>query len=60
MWLTMDQLRIEDPYLVIDHAMKNKYMDTPGYEWVKQYIDEDEEVRTILKVSGFKHTAKQY
>ena len=24
---------------------------TPGYEWVKQYIDEDEEVRTILKVS---------
>ena len=62
MWLTMDQLRIEDPYLVIAYALKNNYLNTQGYEWVQQYIDEDEEVRTILKTStaaGLK-TEKKY
>ena len=51
MWLTMDQLRVEDPYLLIDHTLKNNYLDQPGYEWVQHYVNQDDEVRTILKAS---------
>ncbi len=47
----MDQLRIADPSLVIDHTIRKNYLSTPGYEWVQYYIDEDEEVRTIHKAS---------
>ncbi len=50
-WYTMGQRRIEDPYLVIDHTIRNNYLSTPGHEWVQHYIDEDEEVRTLLKAS---------
>ena len=32
-WLTMDTLRLEDPYLLINHAYQNQLQLEPGFEW---------------------------
>lgn len=57
MWLTMDQLRIEDPYLVIEYARTNKHTLLPGFEWIQQYWDQDDEVRRILTANRVSNSA---
>ncbi|MEM7375623.1 MAG: reverse transcriptase domain-containing protein, partial [Bacteroidota bacterium] len=51
-WFSMDQLRLEDPYMVIGYAESQNLKHLPGFEWVDQFLSKDEEVRTVLKVAA--------
>ena len=47
-WMSMDTLRLEDPYLVIDHLHRQDMCGDPGFEWVQPYLDSDNKHLSIL------------
>ena len=48
-WMRLDDLRLEDPYLVIDYVLKNQLQHTEGFQWVQRYLDNDPECTQILR-----------
>ena len=40
-WVSVDNMRLHDPYLVVKYAIKNKLTDKPGFEWTKKYLEGD-------------------
>ena len=36
-WMSIDDLRSHDPYLLIRYALKHKLTNEPGWEWYKHY-----------------------
>ena len=44
----MDDARIHDPFLVMRYAIRNKLLDTTGWEWTKHYIDSDRTLNHIV------------
>ena len=47
-WMTMDDMRLHDPHLVIRYALKNKLTDNPGWEWTKHYVDSDKTLTIMV------------
>ena len=56
----MDVMRTEDPYLVIDYAMKNGLTDSPGFEWIDSYLEADKEHFQVLQAMKTSQDAKKY
>lgn len=49
-WITMDNARLHDLFLVIRYALKNKLTKNPGWEWTKHYMDSDKILNHIIHV----------
>ena len=41
-WVSVDTMRLHDPYLVVKYAIKNKLTDKPGFKWTKKYLEGDD------------------
>ena len=55
-WLTLEDMRSHDPYLLTRYALKNKLTNTPGWEWSKYYLHTDQTLNNMInsfKVSRF-------
>ena len=48
-WHKMDTMRVGEPYLTTAYAMDNELVDKPGFEWVKTYLEADEEHLEVMK-----------
>ena len=46
-WLTMDDMRLHDLFIVTKYAVKNELTETKGWEWTSSYMDAD---RTCLNI----------
>ena len=40
-WIHMDNLRVDDPHLMIEHAVAINMLDSPGLEWMTDYLAYD-------------------
>src|SRR5687768_17143516 len=38
-WVSVDNMRLHDLYLVVKYAIRNKLTDKPGFEWTKKYLE---------------------
>lgn len=47
-WLTLDDMRLHDPFLLIRSALKNKLTDKPGWEWSKYYLQRDKTLNNVV------------
>ncbi len=59
-WMPMDVLRMDDPYLIIDFALKYDMDSKPGFEWVPTYLEADQEHFQILQALNTSKKSKQY
>ena len=60
-WMTLDDLRLHDPFLLIRYALKNKLTDKTGWEWSKYYLQSDQILNNMVnayKVSSFQQNIK--
>ena len=48
-WMPMDIIRLEDPYLVIDYAMKHNLDEKEGFDWIKPYLESDQEHLEVIR-----------
>jgi len=48
-WISLDNLRLEDPYLVIEYVIANGLQHHDGFQWVNQYVGFDEECLQCIK-----------
>jgi len=55
-WITLEDLRIHDPFLVIKYALKNKLTTKPGWEWTKYYMESDKTLTHMV----YAHKASRY
>ncbi|MEM7375743.1 MAG: reverse transcriptase domain-containing protein, partial [Bacteroidota bacterium] len=55
-WVSMDNMRLEDPHLLISHAITKDLLDAPGFEWMHDYLAQDED---NLKLIQAYRTAKK-
>ena len=53
-WFSMDTLRVEDPFTVINHAYTNGYYEESGFEWIKDYLETEDEMEEVLKIFNAK------
>ena len=47
--MKMDDLRLHDPLLVLRYSLRNKLARKPGWEWVENYVNSDQELAHIIK-----------
>ena len=60
-WISLDDMRLHDPFLVIRFALKNKPANKPGWEWTKNYIQSDKTLNKMVyayKASRFLRNIK--
>ena len=48
-WVHMDNLRVDDPHLMIDHAIQHDILDAPGLEWMKTYLAQDDDNYNLVQ-----------
>ena len=46
----MDVFQIEDPFSVINYAYNHNYYKEPGFEWIKEYLEAENDMPQILKI----------
>ena len=46
-WVSLDDMRLHDPYMIIRYALINKLTCKPGWEWSKHYLNSD---KTLTKM----------
>ena len=46
----MDTLRLEDPYLLINHAYQNNLYEMPEFSWMPEYLAIDLELSTLYQI----------
>ena len=47
-WISMDNARLHDPFLVMRYAIRNKLTTKPGWEWTKHYIESDKTLNHMV------------
>ena len=47
-WITLDDMRLHDPYVVVRYALKNKLTTKPGWEWTKHYLVSDKTLTNMV------------
>ena len=47
-WVTLDDMRLHDPFIVIKYALKNKLTNKPGWEWAKHYMNSDKMLNNMV------------
>lgn len=47
-WMSLDDLRLHDPYLLVRYALKNKLTGKPGWEWSKYYLESDQTLKNMV------------
>ena len=60
-WMTLDDLRLHDPFLLTRYALKNKLTDKTGWEWSKYYLQSDQILNSMVhafKASRFQQNIK--
>ena len=60
-WVSMDDMRLHDPFLVIRFALRNKLVNKPGWEWTKSCIEPDKSLNKMVfayKASRFLRNIK--
>jgi hypothetical protein len=60
-WVSLDDMRLHDPYMAIRYALRNKLTSKPGWEWAKHYIDSDKTLTNMVyayKASRFLRNIK--
>ena len=48
-WVRMDDLRLQDPFLVIRYGMRNKLTNKRGWSWVTPFLESDELTTNMLR-----------
>ena len=38
-WVSMDDIRLHDPYVIIKYGLKHKLTDKLGWKWAKNYVE---------------------
>ena len=56
----MDNLRLEDPYIIINHAYRNNLTEEPGFEWIPEYLATDSEIEEYLRAFRTIKQEKKY
>ena len=49
-WIRGEDLKSEDPFIMINHAYTNGYHDQPGFEWIPKYLEAEKEIIALLKI----------
>ena len=60
-WMTLDDLRLHDPFLLIRYALKHKLTEKHGWEWSKYYLEADQTLNNMVhayKASRFQQNIK--
>lgn len=60
-WVSLDDMRLHDPYMVIRYAFINKLTGKPGWDWTKHYLDSDKAFTNMVyayKASRFLRNIK--
>ena len=57
-WVTMDNLRLHDSFLVTRFALENCLTNEPGWTWTKDYVGKLPIIHQAYKVSRFMKTIK--
>lgn len=60
-WVSLDDMRLHDPYMVIRYALINKLTGQPGWEWAKHYLEPDKTLTNMVyayKASRFLRNIK--
>ena len=60
-WMTLDDLRLHDPFLLTRYALKNRLTDKHGWEWSKYYLQSDQTLDNMVhayKASTFMKNIK--
>ena len=47
-WMTLDDLRLHDPFLLTRYALKNRLTDQHGWEWSKYYLQSDQTLVSMV------------
>ena len=45
----MDVLRVDEPFLMINHAYTNGYTEDKSMEWIRDYLDTESEMEQLLR-----------
>lgn len=59
-WFSSDTLRTADPYTVINHAYTHGYYEGPGFEWINEYLNAEDDMEHLLKIFSAKGTPVKY
>lgn len=47
-WISMDNARLHDPFLIIRYALRNNLMKHPAWKWTKHYMDSDDTLNHMI------------
>jgi hypothetical protein len=53
-WLSMETLRVADPFTVINHAHTHGYYEKPSFEWIQEYLGAETDMEQLLKIFNAK------
>ena len=49
-WISLNSLRLHDPYSCVVYATEKKLLSDPDWEWTKDYINDTKEYTRLIRV----------
>ena len=47
-WVSIHDMRLHDPYVIIKYALKNKLIGKPGWGWIDYYLKSDKKLNNMV------------